>query len=208
MALVIESKQGISFTDIQAATKVGLYLASAVEVMGKTSSKREAARAADKYLADHPVKNTDKQAALKIIGNMEKELSGQAKAADFKTKAQYALGGKETAKAVMLGAASVVTGVMAAQGVDPMAAVSFTLFAGAVSTAGYALSEEAKKDKSEALKAYTEIKHSQIALKKLKNALDPKPSYKDEVRALYASGLGNPGGMITALNLKKQNGGR
>ncbi|MBP3402544.1 MAG: hypothetical protein J6L82_01380 [Alphaproteobacteria bacterium] len=97
---------------------------------------------------------------------------------------------------------------MAAQGVDPMAAVSFTLFAGAVSTAGYALSEEAKKDKSEALKAYTEIKHSQIALKKLKNALDPKPSYKDEVRALYASGLGNPGGMITALNLKKQNGGR
>ena len=194
MALVIESKQGISFTDIQAATKVGLYLAGAVEVMGKTSSKREAARAADKYLADHPVKNTDKQAALKIIGNMEKELSGQAKAADFKTKAQYALGGKEAAKAVMLGAASVVTGVMAAQGVDPIA--------------GYALSEEAKKDKSEALKAYTEIKHSQIALKKLKNALDPKPSYKDEVRALYASGLGNPGGMITALNLKKQNGGR
>lgn len=56
MALVIESKQGISFTDIQAATKVGLYLAGAVEVMGKTSSKREAARAADKYLADHPVK--------------------------------------------------------------------------------------------------------------------------------------------------------
>lgn len=35
MALVIESKQGISFTDIQAATKVGLYLAGAVEVMGK-----------------------------------------------------------------------------------------------------------------------------------------------------------------------------
>ncbi|MBQ8346354.1 MAG: hypothetical protein IJY17_02015 [Alphaproteobacteria bacterium] len=208
MALVIESKQGISFTDIQAATKVGLYLAGAVEAMGKTSSKREAARAADKYLADHPVKNADKQAALKIIGNMEKELSGQAKTADFKTKAQYALGGKEAAKAVMLGAASVVTGVMAAQGVDPMAAVSFTLFAGALSTGAYAFSEEAKKDKSEALKAYTEIKHSQIALKKLKNALDPKPSYKDEVRALYASGLGNPGGMITALNLKKQNGGR
>lgn len=72
MGLIIESKTGISFTDIQAAAKVGIYLAGAVEAMGKTSSKREAARAADKYLADHPVKNADKQAALKIIGNMEK----------------------------------------------------------------------------------------------------------------------------------------
>ncbi len=206
MALVIESKQGLSLTDIQVATKVGLYLAGAVEVMGKTSSKRAAVRAADQYLADHSVKNADKQATLKVIGTMEKELSGQAKAADFKTKVQYALGGKEAAKTVMLGAAGVVSGVMAAQGVDPMAAVSFTLFAGALSTGVYAFSEEAKKDKAEALKAYTEIKHAQIALKKLKNALDPKPSYKDEVRALYASGLGNPGGMITALSLKKNNG--
>lgn len=208
MALII-SKQKNSLAELEAAVKVNMYLTDVVKAMGKTSSSREAAQAADKHLAaDYFVKSADKQATLKVIGEMEKKLSAQAKSADFKTKAQYALGGKEAVKAVMLGAASVVSGVMAAQGIDPMAAVSFTLFAGALSTGAYAFSEEAKKDKSEALKAYTEIKHSQIALKKLKNTLDPKPSYKDEVRALYASGLGNPGGMITALNLKKQNSGR
>lgn len=208
MALIIESKEGITLADFQAATKVGMYLAGAVEAMGRTSSKREAARAADKYLAEHPVENTDKRATLKVIGNMEKNLSDQAKSAGLKTKVQYALGGQDAVDAVMLGAASVVTGVMAAKGIETMPALSFVLFAGALSMGGQALSEEAKKDKSEALKAYTEIKHSQIALKKLKNSLEPKTPYKDEVRALYASGLGNPGGMITPLNLKKQNGGR
>ena len=41
----------------------------------------------------------------------------------------------------------------------------------------------------------------------MKKALTPESTYKRDVQALYASGLGNPGGMITALNLK-QNGGR
>lgn len=204
MALIIESKKGISLSDIQAATKVGLYLAGAVEAMGKTSSKREASKAADKYLADHPLKTTDKEATLKVVDNLEKNYKAEAKSADLKTKIQYALGGKEATKAVMLGAASVVSGVMAAKGADPMGAVSLMLMAGAMGSAEAALL--GKDEKSEKLKAYTEVKHAQIALKKLKKSLDPKPSYKDEVRALYASGLGNPGGMVTALNLKKNNG--
>lgn len=204
MALIIESKKGISLSDIQAATKVGLYLAGAVEAMGKTSSKREASKAADKYLADHPLKTTDKEATLKVIDNLEKNYKAEAKSADLKTKIQYALGGKEATKALMLGAASVVSGVMAAKGADPMGAVSLMLMAGAMGSAEAALL--GKDEKSEKLKAYTEVKHAQLALKKLKKSLDPKPSYKDEVRALYASGLGNPGGMVTALNLKKNNG--
>ncbi len=204
MALIIESKKGISLSDIQAATKVGLYLAGAVEAMGKTSSKREASKAADKYLADHPLKTTDKEATLKVIDNLEKNYKAEAKSADLKTKIQYALGGREATKAVMLGAASVVSGVMAAKGADPMGAVSLMLMAGAMGSAEAALL--GKDEKSEKLKAYTEVKHAQLALKKLKKSLDPKPSYKDEVRALYASGLGNPGGMVTALNLKKNNG--
>lgn len=205
MALIIESKKGISLSDIQAATKVGLYLAGAVEAMGKTSSKREASKAADKYLADHPLKTTDKEATLKVIDNLEKNYKAEAKSADLKTKIQYALGGREATKAVMLGAASVVSGVMAAKGADPMGAVSLMLMAGAMGSAEAALLGK-DENKSEKLKAYTEVKHAQIALKKLKKSLDPKPSYKDEVRALYASGLGNPGGMVTALNLKKNNG--
>ena len=204
MALIIESKKGISLSDIQAATKVGLYLAGAVEAMGKTSSKREASKAADKYLADHPLKTTDKEATLKVVDNLEKNYKAEAKSADLKTKIQYALGGREATKAVMLGAASVVSGVMAAKGADPMGAVSLMLMAGAMGSAEAALL--GKDEKSEKLKAYTEVKHTQLALKKLKKSLDPKPSYKDEVRALYASGLGNPGGMVTALNLKKNNG--
>ena len=204
MALIIESKKGISLSDIQAATKVGLYLAGAVEAMGKTSSKREASKAADKYLADHPLKTTDKEATLKVVDNLEKNYKAEAKSADLKTKIQYALGGREATKAVMLGAASVVSGVMAAKGADTMGAVSLMLMAGAMGSAEAALL--GKDEKSEKLKAYTEVKHTQLALKKLKKSLDPKPSYKDEVRALYASGLGNPGGMVTALNLKKNNG--
>lgn len=205
MALIIESKKGISLSDIQAATKVGLYLAGAVEAMGKTSSKREASKAADKYLADHPLKTTDKEATLKVVDNLEKNYKAEAKSADLKTKIQYALGGREATKALMLGAASVVSGVMAAKGADPMGAVSLMLMAGAMGSAEAALLGK-DENKSEKLKAYTEVKHAQIALKKLKKSLDPKPSYKDEVRALYASGLGNPGGMVTALNLKKNNG--
>ena len=202
---MIESKKGISLTDIQAATKVGLYLAGAVEAMGKTSSKRDASKAADKYLANHPLKGIDKKAAIKTIDNLEKNYKAEAKSADLKTKIQYALGGKEATKALMLGAACVVSGVMAAKGAHSMGAVSLMLMAGAMGSAEAALLGK-EENKSEKLKAYTEIKHAQLALKKLKKSLDPKPSYKDEVRALYASGLGNPGGMVTALNLKKNNG--
>ena len=54
---------------------------------------------------------------------------------------------------------------------------------------------------------YGDVKRALFALKKMKKALTPESTYKRDVQALYASGLGNPGGMITALNLK-QKGGR
>ena len=60
-------------------------------------------------------------------------------------------------------------------------------------------------------KSYMKIKHSQWALKQLKKQIQKEKhkEYKHQVQQLFAAGLGNPGGMITPLNLQqKKSGGR
>lgn len=55
---------------------------------------------------------------------------------------------------------------------------------------------------------YIAVKHSQLALKQLKKAIQKEQgtSYKQQVQQLFASGLGNPGGMITPLALQQKKG--
>ena len=78
--------------------------------------------------------------------------------------------------------------------------------AGALCTGAHAATVS-NKYQTNAVEKYGEAKRALFALKKMKKALKPESTYKRDVQALYASGLGNPGGMITALNLK-QKGGR
>lgn len=195
MSMGIELKEGLTLNEITTIAKVGLYLGEMVEVMGKETSKRAASRAADSYMKDKPLTVSDKKMALKTIDGMTADYENRAE--DAKPKL-----GREAKKAIALGAAAVVAGVMAATGMEPMASVSLTLAAGAMFTGAYAATN--KEAPAVSKEEYANIKHTLVALNKMRNVLDPKPSYKDEVRALYASGLGNPGGMITALKFKRE----
>ena len=209
MSMTLSLNQSQSFSKAVVPAQVGAYLANVTYIMGAKSDRKESEQAAEKYMAENPMNIADKKTALETIKGMEKQLKKEARKASFDTKLEYALGrkGAEIARAVAFGSAAVIGSVMAANGMDRMATPAFIFGAAAISTAGRAISmPPAEKTEQEALKQYADVKRAQFALKQMKRQLDPKPSYKDEVRALYASGLGNPGGMITALNLKKQNG--
>lgn len=196
MSMGIELKEGLTLNEITTIAKVGLYLGGMVEVMGKKSTSFGANRAANAYMKENPLTVSDKKMALKTIDGLTADYEKRAEAGKPKL-------GKEAKKALALGAAAVVAGVMASSGIEPaLASVSLTLAAGAMFTGAHAVTNKEKPAVSK--EEYANIKHTLVALNKMRNALDPKPSYRDEVRALYASGLGNPGGMITALKLKRE----
>lgn len=196
MSMGIELKEGLTLNQIATIAKVGVYLGEMVEVMGKESSKRAADRAADSYMKNKPLTVSDKETALKTIDGMTADYEKRAE--ENKPKL-----GAEAKKAIALGAAAVVAGVMASTGIEPaLASVSLMLATGAMFTGAHAITNKEKPAVSK--EEYANIKHTIVALNKMRNVLDPKPSYRDEVRALYASGLGNPGGMITALKFKRE----
>ena len=62
--------------------------------------------------------------------------------------------------------------------------------------------------------AYTELKHAQMALKQLKKVLQApqkaaeKAKDREMIAQLYASGMGNPGGIVTPVSLAKKGLGR
>ena len=110
-------------------------------------------------------------------------------------------------------AGKVLAGVAAGLGYEPatvaaMSAGAAVLFSGVAKVAAQGTEEKPDKVAKEEwdVQKYGDVKRALFALKKMKKALAPESTYKKEVQALYASGLGNPGGMITALNLKQ--GGR
>lgn len=209
MSLIIVAKNDKRMQNAATKLKVGMYLA---DFMSHVNGVREDYRdeVAEAYMEDHPMNFGDKAKAVEEIENMQEFYGKEVKNTSLKTKMQAAFGhkGAEVARAVALGAAAVVGGVMAAQGIEPMAAPTLVLVAGALCTgANAATMPKASAKESSDVEKYGDAKRALYALKKMKKALAPESSYKKEVQALYASELGNPGGMITALNLK-QKGGR
>ncbi len=173
---------------------------------------------ADDFMRKTPLRVDNKANALKTVQALEKQHIDAVEKTSLKTKFQAAFGMKAPEKAFqaacILGAAAVVAGVGTAAGMDP--AIVGAMSAGMVALAGVAghalkgeMQDNPEKTATEQweVQKYGDIKRALFALKKMKKALTPESSYKKEVQALYASGLGNPGGMITALNLK-QKGGR
>lgn len=215
MSMFIESEKGITMGELDTAMRLGVYLSGAVEAMGSAKSNSDAEKLMDQYMAKKQKAGTDlkapsKSAAKKILDRMEENNNKEIADTPLKTKLKYMYEtNKDMSKAIICGAAAVVTGVMASQGMDAMASVSVLAGAGFVSCFGYGISgvgqdqEAPVKTKSD-LAEYAELKHTQIALRKMKEKLfgKEKSSYKDEVKNLMASGLGNPGGFVTALNLK------
>ncbi|MCQ2914877.1 MAG: hypothetical protein MJ247_06760 [Alphaproteobacteria bacterium] len=203
MSMGIEFKNGVSMAQIDTGVKLGVYLSGAIEAMSNASSLKEAEKLCDKYMERKPLKSVDKKTAVQMIDHMEKETKKDIKATPLKTKVMSALNGSDGVKAVALGLATVVAGTAAANGVDCAASIAALTFAGTLSCGGYAAF--GLSDKTKEMKDYAELKHTQIALKKIKQQVvgKEKSSYKDEVRNLMASGLGNPGGFITALKLNQ-----
>ena len=209
MSLIIVAKNDKRMQNAATKLKVGMYLNKLMKQVDGIP-KRYRDEVAEVYMEDHPMNFGDKAKAVEEIENLQEFYGKEVKNTSLKTKMQAAFGhkGAEVARAVALGAAAVVGGVMAAQGIEPMAAPTLVLAAGALCTgANAATMPKASAKESSDVEKYGDVKRALFALKKMKKALAPESTYKKEVQALYASGLGNPGGMITALNLK-QKGGR
>ena len=208
MSLIIVAKNDKRMQNAATKLKVGMYLNKLMKQVDGIP-KRYRDEVAEVYMEDHPMNFGDKAKAVEEIENLQEFYGKEVKNTSLKTKMQAAFGhkGAEVARAVALGAAAVVGGVMAAQGIEPMAAPTLVLAAGALCTgANAATMPKASAKESSDVEKYGDAKRALFALKKMKKALAPESTYKKEVQALYASGLGNPGGMITALNLKQ--GGR
>ncbi len=208
MSLIIVAKNDKRMQNAATKLTVGMYLNGLMKQVDGVP-KRYRDEVAEVYMEDHPMNFGDKAKAVEEIENLQEFYGKEVKNTSLKTKMQAAFGhkGAEVARAVALGAAAVVGGVMAAQGIEPMAAPTLVLAAGALCTgANAATMPKASAKESSDVEKYGDAKRALFALKKMKKALAPESTYKKEVQALYASGLGNPGGMITALNLKQ--GGR
>lgn len=208
MSLIIVAKNDKRMQNAATKLTVGMYLNGLMKQVDGVP-KRYRDEVAEVYMEDHPMNFGDKAKAVEEIENLQEFYGKEVKNTSLKTKMQAAFGhkGAEVARAVALGAAAVVGGVMAAQGIEPMAAPTLVLAAGALCTgANAATMPKASAKESSDVEKYGDVKRALFALKKMKKALAPESTYKKEVQALYASGLGNPGGMITALNLKQ--GGR
>ena len=202
--------------DTKTTLQVYMYL-GALDCFTNGVSKREREKVADDFMREHPLRVDNKANALKTVQALEKQHAAAVEKTSLKTKFQAAFGMKAPEKAFqaacILGAAAVVAGVGTAAGMDP--AIVGAISAGMVAfggVAGHALKGEMQDNPEKSaneqweVQKYGDIKRALFALKKMKKALKPESKYKKEVQALYASGLGNPGGMITALNLKQ--GGR
>lgn len=148
--------------------------------------------------------------AERIVKAKEKALKKEAASFDLKTKLNYATDAEFGGGMSALLAAGIVSGATTAFGSVAMnepSAMSATVMLGAL---GYTLSQgtkaavafatEAKTQKQEKdIEAYSDIKHTQLALKLLKRDMqaDKRAQYKAEVNKLLADGYGNPGGVVT-----------
>ncbi len=195
-----QGKDGdVSLKDLDKVRNIEKYLSGAVAAMGGASTAYGASKRAASYArkADLSEFKKDTDHTLKMMGKVENKLKEAASSYDTKTKVAYALGGAERMRAVMLGAASVVAGVAGANGAEPMMAASLVLGAGAFCTYVDSFTADGKSENKQDLREYTQIKHAQIALKKMKKALTGEPTYMEQVGKLFADGYGNPGGMVT-----------
>ncbi len=196
----LQGKDGeVVLKDLDKVRNIEKYLSGAVSAMGGAATAYGAAKKATAYAreADLSEFKKDTDHTLKMMGKVENTLKEAASSYDTKTKIAYALGGAERMRAVVLGAASAVAGVAGANGAEPMMAASLILGAGAFCTYVDSFTPDGKSENKQDLREYTQIKHAQIALKKMKKALTGEPTYMEQVGKLFADGYGNPGGMVT-----------
>ena len=217
MSIGLNESMTFEKADSATISQVYMYL-GALDCFTNGVPERKRGKVVDDFMQKYPLRVDNKANALKTVESLEKMYVDAVKKTPLKTKIQAAFGMKAPENAFkaacVLGAAAVVAGVAAAHGADPAVVGALSVGVTALSAVVGKAAADGTEDKPEKIakeewnvQKYGDVKRALFALKKMKKALTPESTYKRDVQALYASGLGNPGGMITALNLK-QNGGR
>ena len=185
-------------------------------------------KAEDKEFNEYYGKPLTKELLSKVseddIAKKETELKAQAKAAPFKAKANYALNAemqKDNYFSVMAPTVAALPGLAvlvnaAEQGSLEGVAVGLAGVGAAVGAAAavYKIkgSLEAKNpEEQKAIDNYIDVKHSLVALKQLKKAIQKENGTTNLQlgQKFLAAGYGNPGGMITVPAFaKRKEGGR
>ena len=217
MSIGLNESMTFEKADSATISQVYMYL-GALDCFTNGVPERKRGKVVDDFMQKYPLRVDNKANALKTVESLEKMYVDAVKKTPLKTKIQAAFGMKAPENAFkaacVLGAAAVVAGVAAAHGADPAVVGALSVGVTALAAVVGKAAADGTEDKPEKIakeewnvQKYGDVKRALFALKKMKKALTPESTYKRDVQALYASGLGNPGGMITALNLK-QNGGR
>ena len=217
MSIGLNESMTFEKADSATISQVYMYL-GALDCFTNGVPERKRGKVVDDFMQKYPLRVDNKANALKTVESLEKMYVDAVKKTPLKTKIQAAFGMKAPENAFkaacVLGAAAVVAGVAAAHGADPAVVGALSVGVTALAAVVGKAAADGTEDKPEKIakeewnvQKYGDVKRALFALKKMKKALAPESTYKRDVQALYASGLGNPGGMITALNLK-QNGGR
>lgn len=179
MSLTIDNRPETARANADAMEKVTAYLNGLYYATnGVPVDRRDAA--ADAYMKNSPLDVADKAAAVKQIDNLTRECENDAKSVSWRTKMNSRFGkrGKEIVKLATLGAASVVGGVLAVNGMTAASVV--VLGAGLVAVQGErGLTAKEKAD----VEQYGAIKHGLFALKKMRRALTGESDGKGNASA-------------------------
>ena len=179
MSMNIDNRPETARANADAMEKVTAYLNGLYYATnGVPVDRRDAA--ADAYMKNSPLDVADKAAAVKQIDNLTRECENDAKSVSWRTKMNSRFGkrGKEIVKLATLGAASVVGGVLAVNGMT--AASVAVLGAGLVAVQGErGLTAKEKAD----VEQYGAIKHGLFALKKMRRALTGESDGKGNASA-------------------------
>lgn len=151
--------------------------------------------------------------AKAFIHTKESSLEQQLSQYGMRTKLSYATDADvdPLSGAISMGMASVATAVFGTVAVQDPSTLSATIMVGAlgytlakgVKTAVAAATEAKTGEQLKDIAEYSNLKHTQLALKLLKReVLAPEKAaararYKEEVNKLFAAGYGNPGGFVT-----------
>lgn len=229
MSLTV-AKQADEKQEIRNAVSAALlnkYLAGVVKAMdGRTKSEVK------KIAAEHAAGADMKMFTVETVKAKEAETAKQMKKYGLREKMNYAADGKalddnpgeSISRAISMAVASSATmltvAVAAGSGEITGLGAAMAGIGGAytVNAAARAamrhFSRPKNEEQTQKVAGYTELKHAQMALKQLKKVLEApekaaqKAKDREMIAQLYASGMGNPGGMITPVSLAKKGLGR
>lgn len=210
--------------DAKTAALLNKYIKGAVEEIGfvrRSEAEKKSAGYAAAFVKDGKAEGLTSA----DIRQKEKEVRAGLKNYGIKEKINYAANLRATEENPLLPLAkgtacaigvAVVAMACAAEGdiAATVAAAGIGLTAGAGVAAVYFAGAPTSEAQEKKIEEYTELKHAQLALKQLKSIVRDaeksagREAYKQEVRQLFASGLGNPGGMITPVTFAKKSQGR